>query len=278
MLSRMTGAETLFKAIQQKYDPSIVLIYTEFKVRDKKNEERLIGGFGTGFIVSEDGLVVTNKHVVQPWKFPQIAFKLQENGETAAGGEAMMAAWCAGSQVYVEEGGKTLLNLSAGYENLQAKKLKLVRTAPDNMRWVIRGEGEHEQGEKVWAHEPADNNDLALLKITDESRKFVPLPLMGAEDFSRLEKLDRVMVLGFPRGGSILERGKAETSPALGHVRKIEQTIHISAPITQGNSGGPVFAQTGEVIGISTRMIKDVETYGLCIPVSEARKLIQDSR
>ncbi len=278
LLSRMTGAETLFKSIQKKYDPSIVLIYSEFKVRNDKGEERLIGGFGTGFIVTDEGHIITNKHVVEPWKFPQFAFRMKENGETLAAGDPFIAAWLAGKQVYTVEGGKTLLNLSSGYDSRGGKNLKLVRTAPDVMRWVTPPEGEKTAVEKVWAHEPADNNDLALLKITDKSKVFVPLPLMSEDDFGKLEKLDRVMVLGFPRGGSILERGVAETSPALGHIRKVERTIHISAPITQGNSGGPVFAQTGEVVGISTRMIKDVETYGLCIPVSDARKLIADGK
>jgi S1-C subfamily serine protease len=280
LLARIQSSESLFKEIQKKADPSIVLIFVQFKVKKTTGEEKLMGGFGTGFIVSREGYVITNKHVVEPWKFSHMAFTLKEKGYERSEEKPLLAAWLSQSRVYALKDGKTKLNFDGAYDNREGGRLSLVKAARDRMCWVVRseGDGDEERVRKVWAHEPADNNDIALLRIRDDRKRFTPVPLMNEADFRKLEKLDRVMVLGFPRGGSILERGVAETSPALGHVRKIEKSIHISAPITQGNSGGPVFAQTGEVIGISTRMIKDVETYGFCIPVAEARKLLASVR
>jgi S1-C subfamily serine protease len=273
LLASIRDAESLFKKIQKKYDRSIVLIFTQFKVKTEGGGEKTIQGFGTGFVVSRDGHVITNKHVVQPWKFSQMLFRMKENRQEMVDGSAFHAVWLSGRKVYTLHGKTPELNFSTAYTSPGGGKLRIVKTAPDNMCWLARSGANH-RVRKVWAHEPSDNNDLALLKITDNKVSFLPIPLMPERPFLKLEKLDRIMVLGFPRGGSILERGVAETSPSLGHIRKIERSVHISAPITQGNSGGPVFAQSGEVVGISTRMIKDVESYGFCIPVGEAKKLL----
>jgi S1-C subfamily serine protease len=66
----------------------------------------------------------------------------------------------------------------------------------------------------------------------------------------------------------------AETSGSRGDVRKFETSILISAPIIGGNSGGPVFNERGFVIGVSTRTIRGAETFGFCIPIRDAIKLL----
>ncbi len=48
------------------------------------------------------------------------------------------------------------------------------------------------------------------------------------------------MVLGFPSGDTLHEAGRAEASVSLGTVRRVEETIQISAPLIPGNSGGPL--------------------------------------
>jgi S1-C subfamily serine protease len=119
-----------------------------------------------------------------------------------------------------------------------------------------------------------DNNDLAVLKLTDKFGNFQPVRLATVEDAGRLQKLDPVLAMGFPRGGSLLERGLAEPTASRGDIRKIEDSILISAPIIGGNSGGPVFSEEGAVIGISTRTVKGAETFGFCIPIQHAVSLL----
>jgi S1-C subfamily serine protease len=68
----------------------------------------------------------------------------------------------------------------------------------------------------------------------------------------------------------------AVPSATIGAVRKIEDTIHISAPIVAGNSGGPVLDGRGRVIGIATRIY--CETLGICIKAEHLRTLLDDAR
>ena len=90
-----------------------------------------------------------------------------------------------------------------------------------------------------------------------------------------VEKLDPVMVLGFPSGPAILESGKAESSPSRGDVRKVEDTIYVTAPIVPGNSGGPVLDRDGVVIAIATRTAQGEATLGSCIQSRHVYPLLQ---
>ena len=122
-------------------------------------------------------------------------------------------------------------------------------------------------------HDANDNHDLALLKA--EGGPFRPVRTVTG----RLpEKLDPVMVLGFPRGLDILEKGVAESSPSLGTVRKVEDTIYVTAPIIPGNSGGPVFDGEGAVIGIATRVVQGTETLGICLKSDHFLKLLHSGQ
>jgi len=82
------------------------------------------------------------------------------------------------------------------------------------------------------------------------SESVLPFPL--PRQLPGIEKLDPVMVLGFPRGIALLEDQRAELSVALGEVSKIESSIMITAPVVPGNSGGPVVNRDGDVIGVAT--------------------------
>jgi S1-C subfamily serine protease len=72
----------------------------------------------------------------------------------------------------------------------------------------------------------------------------------------------------------IMEHESVVSSPSLGNVRSVQDTIQVSAPIIPGNSGGPLIGIDGRVIGIATRVVTDTETLGMCIKVEHALKLI----
>ena len=65
----------------------------------------------------------------------------------------------------------------------------------------------------------------------------------------------------------------AETSPSLGYVRKVEETIQITAPIVSGNSGGPLVDTEGRVLGVATRTKGDT-SLGVCIQVCRILPLL----
>jgi S1-C subfamily serine protease len=61
-------------------------------------------------------------------------------------------------------------------------------------------------------------------------------------------------------------------------VRKVEQTIHVSAAMLGGNSGGPLIDSKGRVIGVSTMVVKGSETLGSCLRIEHAAELLHGGR
>lgn len=105
-------------------------------------------------------------------------------------------------------------------------------------------------------------NDLALLKISALSGK----PLILA-DVSNIEIGEDVFVLGNPRG---LE-GSISTGVISGSsLRQIggAEMIQISAPISPGNSGGPVLNRGGQVVGVAVGSFTSGQNLNFAVPSS----------
>lgn len=263
------SAET-FQDIQARHDRSVVLIYCEFSYHPveegRRGPPRRATGWGSGFIVTEEGHIVTNKHVVQPWKFDSDLMALAALGEIEVDEWSVrLAAWPAGERTLDAERNPVF---STGYNNIERQDLRLFALAPD--RWGRRSV-EFAGGRVGVRLHDLDNNDLAILKA--EGAPFHPLPCAEGDGGPGLRKLDPVMALGFPRGQSGLESGIAETSPSIGTVRKVEETIHVSAAIIPGNSGGPLFGADGRVVGVTTRIFS--ETLGICLKIEHALRLLR---
>jgi len=246
--------ETVFRNIEKEYEPSTLFISVQFALQ--KGSDRVERwAMGTGFFVSRDGLVATNKHVVQPWKFSADVAMLRDQGYTLDESSARIAAWPEGSVLFTEPGE---MDSDAAYQS-ENGTLRIVALPPDSME--TREAALPHGGTYTGLFHAFNNADLAVLKAS-VSKPVKPFRLLPAGE--SVEKLDPIMVLGFPTGTSILEGGRAEGSPTLGQVRKVEETIYITAPILGGNSGGPVLDAKGQVIGIATRVLGEA-TLGSCI-------------
>jgi S1-C subfamily serine protease len=121
-------------------------------------------------------------------------------------------------------------------------------------------------------HDDSSNEDLALLKARGSS--FEPIPLRRPNE-GPIEKLDGVLLLGFPAGPSILEKGMAETTATPGVVRKVEETIYVSGGMIGGNSGGPVLDSEGRAVGVATRVVSGTESFGSCLKIEHVIDLYE---
>jgi S1-C subfamily serine protease len=255
-----------FQKIQKIYNESVVLIFTSLMGKDQNGKKVNLSCSGTGFILTREGHIVTNKHVIQPWKFSKMAQKLAREGIVVDPKSHHVAIWLAGSR-FINRSNRRL-NLSTGFST-QAKSLEINSLATDEWRTMDNSSPKGPRKFKI--HSPRSNADVAILKITT-GKTFKHVIPYGPTDLP-IEKLDAVMVLGFPLGTSILEREIAETSPNMGEVRKVEDSIWIAGSMHHGNSGGPVFNRSGRVIGISTRIVGS-ENLGACIKIQHALKLL----
>ncbi|MBL4846061.1 MAG: trypsin-like peptidase domain-containing protein [Planctomycetes bacterium] len=260
------GEAKSWKDIERRLRGSVVMIACVLEGVDKNGKRVQLNGFGSGFFASSQGHIVTNKHVVEPWKFREMALRIAREGIEIDRKSYQLHAWRGGTRfVRKKKDGKGYeLDPSSGYSTLH-NTLKMVRTAPDKWHVITGGKAVN----KVQVHVMSGNGDIAILKA--KASRIRPIPVARS---SEVETLNEVMVLGFPAGPSFLQSGVALPSPALGNVRNPEAKIKVSAPMIPGNSGGPLIDHKGRVIGICTQVVKGTETLGSCLRIEHAMRLI----
>ena len=127
-------------------------------------------------------------------------------------------------------------------------------------------------------------NDLALLKVNPG--RTVPTVRFGDSD--RMRPGDPVFLIGNPFGlGSTVTAGIISALNRNTTESEAGSFLQIDAALNPGNSGGPVFDQDGEVIGVSTALVTSGSAtgsvgLGLAIPGNDARfiidRLLRDGR
>ena len=123
--------------------------------------------------------------------------------------------------------------------------------------------------------EPA--NDIAVLKIDAEGLYSATLG-----DSDELRVGDMVYAVGNPLG-------ELEFSMSTGYVSALDRVINtkesesinmfqIDAAVNEGNSGGPLYASDGSVVGIVTAKYSSsgVEGLGFAIPINDVRNIVND--
>ena len=272
-LDQKSPASEIFREFERSHRDGIVLIYTEFDYHYLKAGRRMrkktVTGWGTGFFATDEGHIVTNKHVVHPWKFDSDLMAMEAMDDISINRNSLrLYCWQGGVNVLGPDGSPSS---KYGFNSHEKHNLKVFAVAPDAM-----SNENLDYGPEVTHYRVHDlnNNDLAILKAS--GGPFAPLPLAGFGTADPVKKLDPVMAIGFPRGKRGLERDCAESSPSIGTVRKVENTIHITASIIPGNSGGPLVGPDGRVVGIVTRIYS--ETLGICIRIHHALDLIKSGR
>lgn len=157
---------------------------------------------GSGFLVSKDGLILTNYHVIA-------------------------------------EGTSALVKL------------------PDGAFYIVDG---------VVAFDKA--RDVAVIKAHGEN--FGTLTL---GDSDRVQVGQEVVAIGNP-----LSLESTVSNGIVSSIRTVEDEggkyLQITAPISPGSSGGPLFNMAGEVVGITTMYIKGGENLNFAIPINDAKPLL----
>lgn len=112
--------------------------------------------------------------------------------------------------------------------------------------------------------------DLVLLGIEPQK----PLPTLSLGNSDVMSAGDSVIAIGNPLG--VLDY--SVSGGLLSSVRVVSDkltVLQISAPISQGSSGGPLFNQFGEVIGVTTAIIASGQNLNLAVPSNYLQPLLQ---
>jgi len=180
--------------IYKKTSPAVVLIETY-------NLKGEVSGSGSGFLVSADGVILTNFHVVAHTKQATVRLANQDAYDTV--------------------------------EVLDVDKRK----------------------------------DIAVIKI-----KAIGLPYLALGRSNAIEVGQTIYSLSNPLG--VLQNTLSQ-----GIVSGIRQGdgyhyFQITAPISHGSSGSPIFDSSGEVIGIAVAIIEEGQNLNFAVPIDYARGML----
>lgn len=158
-----------------------------------------------------------------------------------------------GTGFFINDSGLLLTNLHV----VEGSRIVVVKTA---------------NGEAVQVSNAAGydlENDLVALQVATRG------PGVRLANSDTVEVGDPVIVVGNPEG---LEA--TISNGLISGVRDIEGHIlfQITAPIPGGSSGGPVFNDRGEVIGVVVSSLKRAQNINFAIPINYAKKFLDSSR
>lgn len=118
-----------------------------------------------------------------------------------------------------------------------------------------------------------EDDDLALLKVKVDSRT-IALTLTDSDD---VQVGERIICIGNPLG---LEHTLSDGLVSSRRTYQGKNWVQMTAPISPGNSGGPVLNMRGEVIGIATASIQQflgrAQNLNLAVPVNVLKRMISD--
>lgn len=108
------------------------------------------------------------------------------------------------------------------------------------------------------------NADRCILRLSGTAE---PLPKwVRVRPYADVKVGERVFSIGAPRG---LELSLAEGIISSKRVKDNERLLQTSAPISRGSSGGGLFDAQGNLVGITTFMIRDAQNINFAIAAEE---------
>ena len=115
--------------------------------------------------------------------------------------------------------------------------------------------------------------DLALLRVAPGSLAGGSPEPTVLGDSEAVQVGEHVSVIGNPLG---LDHTLTDGIVSARRVYEGERYIQMSAPISPGNSGGPVFDRHGRVIGVSVAHMLGGQNLNLAVPVSQLKAMVAD--
>ncbi|MEK7816766.1 MAG: trypsin-like peptidase domain-containing protein [Actinomycetota bacterium] len=211
------GAEQIYERFADSVVQMVVTFEGQGSSLYSRNREQQ--GVGSGFVVSPEGYIITNAHVVtsEGYRSPSEAKDIEVNFKN----------------------GKKVKGSVVGYD--------------------------------------LTSSDIAVVKVDPEGLDLVPV-VIGDSDAVKVG--EPVVAIGSPFGvfasslsaGVVSATNRTVESPEAGF--SIQNAIQTDAAINRGNSGGPLFNQRGEVIGINEQIASTSggsEGVGFAVPINTAK-------
>jgi len=286
--SRLEKIETEGKfaeRIIQAYEPSVCLIHVVLAFREHTTGSRLryagvtssgepatdehnnplvsltgsgpevhLDVFGTGFLVSDTGRILTNHHVAEPWWQNDDLKEMLDQGVEPVIAE--MTAYFPGVPngiVVNTEKISSAADVAVVKGNISGLKIKQIALA-DSRRSAVSG------GPVVLLGYPTAL-DAILARAGTETLQSIATASKG-DPKQVMEELAR--------------RNLIRPTTTQGHIGAVlPDKIVYDAQTTSGGSGGPLFNNEGKVIGINFAMVREFGGSNFAIPVAFGQSLLR---
>lgn len=114
-----------------------------------------------------------------------------------------------------------------------------------------------------------EDEDIAVLMV-----KNVSFPYLPVADTSTMKTGDDIYAIGAPKGMAYtLTKGSISAKE---RVIAKQSYIQIDAAINEGNSGGPLLNDAGQVLGMNTLKMSDSEGIGLAVPITRICNYLEE--
>ena len=99
-----------------------------------------------------------------------------------------------------------------------------------------------------------------------ETEKLELVPIKGVRPFADLKIGEAVFTVGAPSG---LERTLGQGIISGLRQRKSQRLVQTSAPISPGSSGGGLFDSAGNLVGVTTFLLKEAQALNFAIAAED---------
>ncbi|OLS33948.1 serine protease [Bacillus sp. MRMR6] len=232
------------------------------------NYQSVVGGSGSGAIISSDGYIVTNAHVVE-------STQLEDTDIANVAFEQLVGIMADYFQVDYNTAYDYMLTYTQ-YTGIQ-RVLKVILPGGD----ILDGEV------KSYGAPVNEGKDVAVLKIEGKN-----LPTLKLGNSDNIQNQDNIWVSGYPAAADselLSPDSSLVSSMNAGQIsatdKKTEQgspVIQINAAATHGNSGGPVINEAGEIIGLltfrgDTVNGQEVQGFNFSVPVNTVKEFVNQA-
>ena len=256
---------------------------------DLQIDEYLVG---TGVIVTPDGYIMTNSHVVSYQTVKNLivsdyVYSAIDEGYSKLSEEDVNRLSENKNQEEFNKFSEKIADYILNESQFNVEKTVTVLNPSSKKESIedLAGEGFPAAVVSVNDNFFKDSRDAALIKIDQPD---LPAAVLG--DSSSVSTGKKVYILGYPSTAEVSEKDLLEPTFSQGTISAMKDSLNkdfkilqTDAKISKGSSGGPLLDEQGKVIGLVTFITSDLtkqdgDSFAFAVPINVAKETLANNK